>query len=86
MNFAVKADIADAEITSADWAVTDGEGSPVEGITVTPDSENAAIAAVAVADTVEAGTKAVVSAANVNGNPDLYAQSGPLRRGGDRGY
>ena len=75
MNFAVKADIADAEITSADWAVTDGEGSPVEGITVTPDSENAAIAAVAVADTVEAGTKAVVSAANVNGNPDLYAEA-----------
>src|SRR5699024_184983 len=75
VDFAVKADIADAEITSADWAVTDEDGNPVEGITVTPYSENPAMAAVAAADTVEPGTKAVVSVANVNGNPDLYAEA-----------
>lgn len=75
MEFTVKPDVSGAEITSAEWSVTDEEGSPVEGITVTPDSEDCTRAAVTVADTVAAGTKAVVHVANVNGSPDLAADA-----------
>ena len=75
MEFTAKPDVSGAEIISAEWSVTDEEGSPVEGITVTPDSEDCTRAAVTVADTVAAGTKAVVHVANVNGNPDLAADA-----------
>ena len=75
MTFTVKPDISGASITSVDWSVTDAEGSPIEGITVTADSEDCSSAVVAVADTVAAGTKAVLHAANVNGNPDLTADA-----------
>lgn len=75
MVFEVKPDVSGAEIQSAEWSVTDEEGNPIEGITVTPDSENCTRATVAVADTVEAGTTAYVHVANVNGNPDLAADA-----------